>query len=425
MNVLFVHNNFPAQYRHVAAALLRDPKIRVCAVSAAASRGLKGVRSVKYNLDGVDVAATHPFARRFDLESRRAEQVLYALSSLTATGFTPDVIMAHPGWGETLPLRALFPRARFVLYCEFFYGVTNRDVGFDPEFAETGADGHVALHAKNATTLLALADCDAGVSPTPWQRSTFPDEFQRKIRVIHEGVDVDLVKPSDTASFALASGRRLRRSDEVVTFVTRNLEPLRGYHIFMRALPRIMALRPNAEILVVGGDGVSYGAPPPHGTTWKAKFLAEVSGEIDRARIHFTGSLPYSEYLAALQVSSAHVYLTYPFVLSWSLIEAMSAGCLVIGSDTGPVRDVIDDKNGILTPFFDPSALADRVVEALAHSRHFHSMRARARQTALDRFDLHRVCLPQMLSLVRGDEGAQPVGATTRRRIGGRLFTSA
>ncbi len=148
MNVLFVHNNFPAQYRHVATALLRDPEIRICAVSAAASRGLKGVRSVKYNLDGVDVAATHPFARRFDLESRRAEQVLYALSSLTATGFTPDVIMAHPGWGETLPLRALFPRARFVLYCEFFYGVTNRDVGFDPEFAETGADGHVALHAE-------------------------------------------------------------------------------------------------------------------------------------------------------------------------------------------------------------------------------------------------------------------------------------
>ncbi|WP_158814052.1 glycosyltransferase [Methylocapsa sp. S129] len=426
MNVLFVHNNFPAQYRHIAIALARDPKVRVCAIGAAASRGLKSVNTVKYSLDSVDVAATHPFARRFDLESRRAEQVLYALSSLIASGFTPDVIMAHPGWGETLPLRALFPRARFILYCEFFYGVTNRDVGFDAEFAETGVDGHVALHAKNAATLLALADCDAGVAPTPWQRSTFPSEFQRKIHVIHEGVDVDLAKPADDATFALASGRKLRRSDEVVTFVARNLEPLRGYHIFMRALPRIMALRPKAEILVVGAEGVSYGAPAPPGTTWRAKFLAEVDGKIDRKRIHFTGPLPYRDYIAALQVSSAHIYLTYPFVLSWSLIEAMSTGCLVIGSDTEPVRDVIDGRNGILTPFFDNTALADRVVEALAHPGDFRGMRTRARQTALDRFDLQRVCLPQMLSFVRGDEGARRAPkATSSSQSRVRVFVGA
>jgi glycosyltransferase involved in cell wall biosynthesis len=426
VNILFVHNNFPAQYRHLAAALARDPKVRVCAISAAASPGLKGVKTLKYSLDGADVAATHPFARRFDLESRRAEQVLYALSSLTAAGFAPDVIMAHPGWGETLPLRALFPRARFILYCEFFYGATDRDVGFDPEFAETGVDGHVALHAKNAATLLALTHCDVGVSPTPWQRSTFPNEFQHKIRVIHEGVDVDLAKPADDATFLLPSGRTLRRSDEVVTFVARNLEPLRGYHIFMRALPRIMALRPHAQILVIGADGVSYGAPPPPGTSWREKFFAEVSNEIDGRRIHFTGSLPYRDYLAALQVSSAHVYLTYPFVLSWSLIEAMSAGCLVIGSDTEPVRDIIDDRNGLLTPFFDPSALADRVVEVLANSSHFQKMRARARQTALERFDLQRICLPQMLAFVRDSEIVRPrAAARSARRSDRRISADA
>ena len=298
MNVLFVHNNFPAQYRHVATALLRTPSVRVAAVAAVTAREMTGVTTLKYGLTDGDVSVTHPFARRFDLECRRAEQVLYALSSLTASGFTPDVIMAHPGWGETLPLRTIFPNARILVYCEFYYGRAGRDVGFDPEFAQTGADGHVALHLKNASTLLALAESDCGVSPTAWQRSTFPPEFQHKIWVIHEGVDVDRVKPQPNATLRLASGRELRRSDEVVTFVARNLEPLRGYHIFMRALPRMMAARPNAHFLAIGGDGVSYGAAPPAGATWKSLFLSEVAGQIDSERLHFTGSLPYRDYLS-------------------------------------------------------------------------------------------------------------------------------
>jgi glycosyltransferase involved in cell wall biosynthesis len=218
--------------------------VRMAAVGSATARAVNGVDLRKYILTDGDVAATHPFARRFDLECRRAEQVLYALTSLSASGFVPDLIMAHPGWGETLPLRTIFPNARIVLYCEFFYGVESRDVGFDPEFAETGVDGHVGLHLKNAATLLALNDSEVGVSPTAWQRSTYPREFHNKIHVIHEGVDTDIAKPAPEAIFRLPSGRELRRADEVVTFVARNLEPLRGYHVFMRALPRILAERP-------------------------------------------------------------------------------------------------------------------------------------------------------------------------------------
>src|SRR5215472_3013072 len=251
MNVLFVHNNFPAQYRHIARALVRDPSVKVAAIGTMTSRGMNGVDLRKYTLTDADVSVTHPFARRFDLECRRAEQVLYELSSLSSRGFVPDLIMAHPGWGESLPLRTIFPKARILLYCEFFYAMHGRDVGFDPEFPETGNDGHVALHLKNASTLLGLLDSDAGVSPTQWQRSTYPQEFQKKIAVIHEGVDVDLAKPEPDATFRLPSGRQLRRSDEVLTFVARNLEPLRGYHVFMRALPRIMAARPRAEVIVV------------------------------------------------------------------------------------------------------------------------------------------------------------------------------
>jgi glycosyltransferase involved in cell wall biosynthesis len=401
MNFLFVHNNFPGQYQHIVRALARDPKARIVAIGSSTSQEMSGVRLLKYSLSNVDVSASHPFARRFDLECHRAEQVLYALSSLASSGFAPDIIMAHPGWGETLPLRTIFPAARILLYCEFFYGMQGRDVGFDPEFPETGADGHVALHLKNASSLLALSDCDFGVSPTNWQRSTFPKEYQSKITVIHEGIDADVVKPDPDAVLRLPSGLELRRSDEVVTFVARNLEPLRGYHRFMRALPRIMSARPQAQVVVIGGDGASYGALPPQGTTWKSLFFDEVAEHIDRKRIHFAGRLPYRDYLTALQVSSAHVYLTYPFVLSWSLLEALSAGCLVIGSDTSPVREVLNNENGLLTPFFDTEQLAERVTEALTFPRRFRSVRARARRTILDQYDLARICLPKMMAFIQ------------------------
>jgi glycosyltransferase involved in cell wall biosynthesis len=186
-----------------------------------------------------------------------------------------------------------------------------------------------------------------------------------------------------------------------VTFVARNLEPLRGYHQFMRALPRVMAERPQAQIIVIGGDGASYGALPPRGKTWKSLFFDEIADRIDRDRVHFAGRLPYSDYLRALQISSAHVYLTYPFVLSWSLLEAMSAGCLVIGSDTAPVREVLNDQNGLLVPFFDNDQLSDRVIEALAFPHRFHSARLQARQTILDQYDLARICLPKMMAFVQ------------------------
>ena len=401
MNVLFVHNNFPAQYQHIARAMARDPQVRMAAIGSSASQEMNGVSLLRYSLRDFDVSATHPFARRFDVECHRAEQVLYSLSSLASSGFVPDVIMAHPGWGETLPLRTIYRDARILLYCEFFYGMEGRDVGFDPEFPGIGADGQVALHLKNAATLLALADCNFGISPTAWQRSTFPEQFLPQINVIHEGIDVDIVKPNPDAVLRLASGRQLRRSDEVVTFVARNLEPVRGYHTFMRALPRIMAKRPRAEVVVIGGDGVSYGAPPPQGKTWKSIFFDEVAGKIDQKRIHFTGRLSYRDYLSALQISSAHVYLTYPFVLSWSLLEAMSAGCLVIGSDTLPVREVLNDQNGLLVPFFDIEQIAERVVEALAHPQRYQAIRTQARQTILDQYDLARICLPKMMAFIQ------------------------
>jgi glycosyltransferase involved in cell wall biosynthesis len=249
--------------------------------------------------------------------------------------------------------------------------------------------------------LLALADCDLGISPTTWQQSTFPSHYQSKIDVIHEGINTSHVRPNPQARLMLPNGREVGPSDEVVTFVVRNLEPLRGYHVFMRTLPEILRRRPNAQIVIIGRDGLSYGLPPPAGKTWKSIFLEEVRDQLDLSRVHFMGGVPYQTFVSALQVSSAHVYLTYPFVLSWSVLEAMSAGCLVIGSDTAPVREVINSgENGVLVPFFAVDEIAGRVVEALREPGKFSSMREAARRFAIDHYDAEQVCIPRMRRLL-------------------------
>jgi glycosyltransferase involved in cell wall biosynthesis len=421
MRVLFVHNNFPAQYRHLAQRLAREPGFELAAIGSPTARSLPGMRLLRY--PGIDPVASysHPFARRFEIECRRCEQVLYGLATLRASGFEPDVIMAHPGWGETLPLRTFYPKARILLYCEFFYGAEGRDVGFDPEFPMSGIDFDVGLHMKNAATMLALAECDAGIAPTAWQRSTFPAGFRDKIRICHEGIDVDRVRPDPDVVLQIPDGPRLTRANEVVTFVARNLEPLRGYHRFMRALPDILSRRPNAHVVIVGGDGVSYGPGAPSGKTWRSIYHAEVADRIDQSRVHFMGSLPYDAYLRVLQVSSAHVYLTYPFVLSWSLLEAMSAGAVVVGSDTAPVREIIDGENGLLVPFFDQQALVDSVVDALARPQAYRPMRQRARQTVQARFDMQRHCLPAMLDILQetaNRSGRQTLNPSPPVRVG-------
>jgi glycosyltransferase involved in cell wall biosynthesis len=414
MKILFVHNNFPAQYRNLASALANRPDCELVAIGAANANPMPSVRLIKYALPDADVSGTHPFARRFDLECRRAEQVLYSLSTLAASGFAPDVILAHPGWGETLPLRTMFPKARQLVYCEFFYGADGRDIGFDPEFPMSGLDGHIGLQLKNATTLLALADCDLGISPTRWQQSTFPSHYQSKIEVVHEGVDTSRVRPNPQARLMLPSGREVGPADEIVTFVVRNLEPLRGYHIFMRALPEILRRRPNAQIVIIGRDGLSYGLPPPVGSNWKSIFLEEVRGQLDMSRVHFMGGVPYNTFVTTLQVSSAHVYLTYPFVLSWSALEAMSAGCLVIGSDTSPVREVISSgDNGLLVPFFAVGELAERVVEALREPQRFRALREAARRFVIEHYDAAQVCVPRMQQLL--EQTATPT--SVRRNV--------
>jgi glycosyltransferase involved in cell wall biosynthesis len=413
VRVLFIHQNFPGQYKHLAPALAARPGTEVRAIGERNAPGLKGINIVRYQPARSTSKHIHPWATDFETKLIRGEAALRAASDLRAGGFTPDIVCAHPGWGEALFLKDVWPDTKLLYYFEFFYNSTGSDVAFDPEFAEDDRFMASRVRAKNANHLFSLLDCDRGVSPTVWQWKQFPEPFRAKISVIHDGVDTDVVRPAADASLKLSRDNvTLRAGDEVVTFVNRNLEPVRGYHIFMRALPEILRRRPRARAIVIGGAEVSYGKGPPEGKTFRDMFMDEVKDRLDFSRVHFVGRVPYSVFLKVLQVSSAHVYLTYPFVLSWSMLEAMASECLVIGSRTPPVSEVIEHGvDGLLVDFFSPAELAEAVVGALAEPKRYSALRKNARRKIVERYDLKRVCLPKHLALVDAVAAGRFAGA--------------
>jgi glycosyltransferase involved in cell wall biosynthesis len=411
MNVLFVHQNFPGQYPHLAQALAQQGHHVIGLGEVANLRDrpeIKGVTRIGYPAPKPSSELTHHYLRGFEEQVRRGQQVARSLLNLKEKGFIPDVIFAHPGWGEALYIKDIFPTVPLIGLFEFYYHGLGQDVGFDPEFAppaERELNSLCQVRTKNANHLLALAAVDVGVCPTHYQKSVMPTEFQPKLRVMHDGINTAIAQPNDQATVTLQSQGQplvLDRTMEVITFVNRNLEPYRGYHIFMRCLPQLLKARPQAQVVIVGGDRVSYGARPPADQTWKAIFFDAVKAQLDLSRVHFVGKVPYQQLIQLFQVASVHVYLTYPFVLSWSMLEAMSCGCLVVGSRTAPVEEVIRDReNGLLADFFSPDEIVERICEVLTHPTQMQSLRQAARQTMIEKYDLHTVCLPQQLALLQ------------------------
>ena len=388
MRYLFVHQNFPGQYRHIAAHYASQKGNQVVAIGEKANL-LRQPRLPGVNLFGYDIEEKtgDPFDAPVLKAIHRGKRVAAGASHLKRQGFYPDVIFAHIGWGEALFLKDLFPKARILLYCEFFYNARGGDMGFDPEFPPN-AEKILRLRVMNAPLLMSLDASDWGMAPTRWQQKQFPPAHAARMSVAHDGIDTDVVSPKGE-----------RRDEEIITYVARNLEPYRGFHVFMRAIPEIQKRRPKARIVIVGGDEVSYSPRLPPGQTYRERLLREIDGKADLSRVTFMGKIPYGAYLDVLRKSSVHVYLTYPFVLSWSLLEAMSAGCLVLGSRTAPVEEVVrDGENGMLVDFFNTEAIAARVDEALSMDSRL--VRQRARATVIERFDLKRVCLPAQLQLV-------------------------
>lgn len=405
LKLLFVHQNFPGQFCHLLAPLRQSGRVDVMGVgerrwvSANLGRLPAGMPVLAYDMPPTIPGEEDGMLRTSAQAMARGRQVAAALLDLRKRGYYPDVVYAHPGWGESLFVKDVFPAARLVHYCEFFYRADGLDVGFDPEFPDPFEE-RLRLRARTGHHLQSLEAMDLGISPTEWQRQCFPSAYRGRIEVAHDGIDTALARPDATARVILPNGRQLSASDEVVTFVNRNLEPYRGFHSFMRALPQLQRLRPDAQILIVGGDEVSYGKQTPPGY-YRQKMLDEVGGSLKLEHIHFLGKVPYDYYLRLLQVSTAHVYLTYPFVLSWSMLEAMACGCVVIGSRTAPVQEVIEEgRNGLLVDFFSPEEIADAVAGACRSRQDLAELRHAARQLVVERYDLTEVCLPRQLQLL-------------------------
>jgi glycosyltransferase involved in cell wall biosynthesis len=402
LKLLFVHQNFPGQFLHLAPEMQRrGHDVRAIADAANPKPSPVPVLGYTHRVTKPDRAATR-LGRTYTEMADRGVTVARFAQGMRDKGYVPDVIYGHSGWGETLFLKEVWPEAKLLVFAEFYYRGRGADTGFDPETQTRGFDQALIAQGRAAYLAQALAHADLGLSPTRWQASTHPPALRRTIRVIFDGVDCNRLTPNPAARFALPDGQVLTPGDEVLTFVSRSLEPYRGFHTFLRALPAVLSARPNARVVIVGDEGgVSYGHMPEGGGTWKDLLLREVQGQLDLSRVHFIGRVPYDRLVDLFHVSRAHAYLTYPFVLSWSMVEAMAAGVVLVGSRTPPVEELVTDGvTGRLVDFFDVPGWSAALTDALARPEAHLPLRAAARALALERYDLRRVCLPQQVDLL-------------------------
>jgi len=405
MRVLFVHEHCPGHYPHLAAGLAARGH-RVVFLARTADGAVPGVDTRLYAPMPAAQPTAHPYLRPLEAAVRTGQAVYRACADLRREGFVPDVVCAHSGFGVALFVKEAFPHAPLLCYFEWYYNTRGGDAGFLERI-----DGHpdlaCALRTRNAALLLDLTHADWGVCPTAFQHAQFPAAFRRRITRLHDGIDTTWFRPAPRRGLRLP-GLSLGPRAEIVTYATRGMEPYRGFPQMMRAAARLLARRPRAHVVIAGADTVAYGGRPRDGRSYRQRMLAELPG-LDRSRLHFVGFLPPAQYRALLQASTVHVYLTVPFVLSWSLLEAMACGCLVVGSDTPPVRELIDDgRHGLLADFFSPEAICRRIEEALDHPDGMAALRAAARRRIVSDYGLD-VLLPRHLALVRRvADGAVP-----------------
>jgi glycosyltransferase involved in cell wall biosynthesis len=410
LRILFIHQNMPGQFVHLARHFAADHRNKVAFVTKRRGVQMPGVLKLEYELAAPKGRVPHAYLINLQNAVVYGEAVARAVQTLGAKHrFRPDVVVAHPGWGEALFVKDLLPEVPLLNYLEFFYRAFGADSHFDPS-EPVVTDELFRIRIKNANNVLNLDTCDWGICPTYWQWWQQPEGYRDKLSVIHDGINTNLVRPDPDAGVTLPDGRVLTRRDPIVTYVARNLEPYRGFPQFMQAVERVMAERAEVRVLVVGGDQPGYGKRAPEGTTYRELLLSQT--KVDPARIHFLGTMPYAAYLKVLQVSSVHVYLTVPFVLSWSMLEAMASGCLLVASATPPVQEVVEDGvNGLLADFFDPAQIAARILDGLDRQPALEPLREQARATILERYSLAR-CLPAQIAIIEGlAAGKRPAAA--------------
>jgi len=394
MKILFLHNNFPGQYRRIASHLARMGGVTMVAGTLASNTQQFCVRRVNYRQHRDVTANIHPTLVIMERAILTAQAAFRALYKLKEAGFTPDLICAHSGWVPSLLMKELFPTAKILTLYEWYYNACGSDADF---LEEAGHDAAARTHFRNLPILADLAVMDWRTSPTGWQWSRFPARFRNEISVLHDGVDCRYFSPAQAS--VTVGERTFLRGDEVITYVARGMEPYRGFPQFMEAVSILQKRRPNLHVLVAGNDRTAYGRERPDGKTHREHALETL--DPDASRIQFLGLVPLSTLQAMFRITRAHVYLTVPFVLSWSMLEAMAAGAVVVGSDTPPVRELIaHDVNGILTDFFDANAIADRIENVLNGEVDAERLSRAARDTIIADYDTRSI-LPRQWALMR------------------------
>jgi glycosyltransferase involved in cell wall biosynthesis len=417
MKAMFIHQSFPAHFKFLAPALARAKQEVVCLSHKKPDPNARwnAFRHVLYDLpQQLQHDAGHPYLKPLKSALQYGEAAARACQGLKKNGFYPDIVIVHPGWGEGLFIKDIYPETKVLLFLEYFFRPGQRLFADGPVDPETALHEDFSDRMSNAIPLLSLEGSDWGMSPTHWQKSTFPRQFQPQISVLHEGVNTERFRPRSGTTVLLPDGTVLTSSHKVVTYVTRTFEECRGFRTFMMALPEILVTHPDCYVLLLGEDGVTYGINTPEARSLRQTLCEQL--QLDQSKVYFLGRRPKEFVSDVLAISTVHVYLTIPFVLSWSMLEAMSSGCLVVGSDTAPVREVITDGyNGLLTDFHGTHLLAERVCAVLANPRAFRILRERARETVLAGYDAARNVLRQVSLITRlasGEEAIshQPIG---------------
>jgi glycosyltransferase involved in cell wall biosynthesis len=401
MNILFVHQNMPGQYREIVKWLAAQKAHRIVFLTQRKNPPvIEGVEPLIYKPHTVPAKDAYGLSKVWE-EATGAGfgAVLAAKQKEKDDGFVPDIIVGHVGWGELTFFKQLWPDVPIVGFFEYYYRLHGGPINFDPEEPVTPHTPFL-LQARNAVPNANIMTVDRGLSPTKWQRDCFPPEFHEKIYVCHDGIRTDKLRPDPTATLMLGRVEQpLKRGDEIVTYMARNLERMRGYHQFMRALPDIMAARPNARVLVIGGNDVSYGSKNKKPGGLRGEMEAEVGDRLDWSRLHFLGQVPYEQYQQIIQISRCHIYMTMPFVLSWSLLETMSMEATIVASDVAPVREAMThEKTGLLVDFHDPGALARQVIEVLERPQDFAHLGPAARKHVIAEYDFLTKCLPEHIA---------------------------
>ena len=398
MKILFVHQNMPGQYREMVQWLAANGEHEIVFLTQRRNAPqFTGVKTCIYAPHHRPAPDSYGLSKVWEKAAGAGFGAAMAARKLQREqGFKPDIVVGHSGWGELLFMKEIWPDVPVIGFFEYFYRSEGGPVGFDPE-EKVSEHSPFLLHARNAVPFANLHCVDLGHVPTEWQKNTFPDSFHTKFYTCHDGIRTDLLRPNPAINLGLGRlAQPLTRDDEVFTYMARNLERTRGFHVFMRALPKILAQRPNARVLILGGNETSYGRKSGHEGGLRGEMEAEVGGDLDWDRVHFLGQVPYGKFCEIIQLSRCHIYLTMPFVLSWSLLEAMSMQATVVASDVAPVREAVSHgETGLLVDFFDSDALAAQVADVLARPDDYAHLGVAARAHVVEKYDFLTRCLPE------------------------------